>query len=555
MIKNINLKSGRAFEGAKTNVDALPITVFVGPNNSGKSQILREINQICVNGNNNSNNKIIDRIEFLGIHENDVEKIINKIRLEPEFNEVIYPDHILVGRNGARQQVYLAGYKNALLNPNAFVSEFCNGYLSHNTLILNGNNRINLVNTQSAGNLQEQAHTSFQMLFRDDVKRAQVRRIIYEAFGQYLVIDPTNLGNFSLRLSTNEPKNHAEERGIHAEAVEFHKKAMPIEQASDGVKAFTGMITEMVAGDPSILLMDEPEAFLHPSLAFNLGKEVASIMSHSDKRLFVATHSPNFIMGCIQSGAPVNIVRLTYRDGVATSRILPNDDILKLMRNPLLRSVGVLSALFYEFVVVTESDADRAFYQEVNDRLLKFTEKGIPNCLFLNAQNKQTVKTIIKPLRQLGIPVAGIVDIDILKDGGSVWSDFLDCASLPEIERNPLAQTRQALKQKFIDSGRDMKRDGGLNILEGQDKEALSNLFQKLAEYGLFVVPNGELESWLLSLNATGHGPNWLIQIFEKMGEDSNLGTYIKPDESDVWTFIEEIGKWFLNPAKKGIPS
>ena len=225
------------------------------------------------------------------------------------------------------------------------------------------------------------------------------------------------------------------------------------------------------------------------------------------------------------------------------------------MRNPLLRSVGVLSALFYEFVVVTESDADRAFYQEVNDRLLKFTNKGIPNCLFLNAQNKQTVKTIIKPLRQLGIPVAGIVDIDILKEGGSVWSDFLESASLPEIERQPLAQTRQALKQKFTESRRDMKRDGGINILTGQDKEALSNLFQKLAEYGLFVVPNGELESWLLNLEATSHGPNWLIQIFEKMGEDPSSGEYIKPDDGDVWAFIEKIEKWFLNPLKKGIPS
>lgn len=555
MIKNINLKSGRALGAANTNVDALPITVFVGPNNSGKSQILREINQICINGNNNSNSKIIDTIEFLGIHENDVEETVNKIKLEPQFNEVIYQDHILVGQNGQRQQVHLPRYKNVLLNPNAYASEFCNGYLRHSTLILNGNNRINLIKTQSAGNLQDPPHSSFQMLFRDDEKRAQVRRIIYEAFGKYLVIDPTNLGHLSLRLSTKSPSNDFEERGIHAEAVEFHKNAMPIEYASDGVKAFTGMVTEMVAGDPSVLLMDEPEAFLHPSLAFKLGKEVAGIMSHLEKRLFVATHSPNFIMGCIQSGAPVNIVRLTYRDDVATSRILPNDDILTLMRNPLLRSVGVLSALFYEFVIVTESDADRAFYQEVNDRLLKFTDKGIPNCLFLNAQNKQTVKTIIKPLRQLGIPVAGIVDIDIIKEGGSVWSDFLESASLPELERNPLAQIRQALKQKFIESGLDMKRNGGINILEGQDQEALSNLFNKLAEYGLFVVPNGELESWLPNLEANSHGPNWLIQIFEKMGEDPTSREYVKPENNDVWLFIEKIGHWFLNPMRKGIPN
>jgi hypothetical protein len=36
---------------------------------------------------------------------------------------------------------------------------------------------------------------------------------------------------------------------------------------------------------------------------------------------------------------------------------------------------------------------------------------------------------------------------------------------------------------------------GGVNILNDTDKEALQNLFDKLADYGLFVVPNGELES------------------------------------------------------------
>jgi hypothetical protein len=346
-----------------------------------------------------------------------------------------------------------------------------------------------------------------------------------------------------------------EERGIHQEAVDFHARALPISLASDGVKAFTGMVTEMIAGDPSVLLMDEPEAFLHPSLSFKLGKEVSQIMSGTDKRLFVATHSPNFVMGCIQSGAPVNIVRLTYRNDVATARVLPNEDILKLMRNPLLRSTGVLSGLFYEFVVVTESDADRAFYQEINDRLLKGAgQRGIPNCLFLHAQNKQTIKTIIKPLRELGIPVAGIVDIDVIKDGGAVWTGFLDSGSIPELEIEPLANLRQALKKKFEDTGKCMKRDGGIKLLSGGNKEALQNFFAKLADYGLFVVPNGELESWLPELGASGHGPNWLVETFEKMGEDPASENYLKPDDNDVWNFIDSITVWFLNPRRKGIP-
>jgi len=555
MIKKINLKFGRADNLPNESIEAMPITVFVGPNNSGKSKILTEIQQFCTNGQRNTNNKLIDSIELEPIPDELLSEKIENVKLSPNPGETQQPNHIFVGKRQTRHQVSEVNFMNALKNPNANPPGICTWYLSYNTLILNGSNRINLVNQQVAGNLQQLPHTSFQVLFRDDEKRKEARRIIYDAFGEYLIIDPTNLGQLNLRLSKEAPENDMQERGIHAEAVEFHSNAMPITLASDGVKAFTGMIIEMIAGDPSILLMDEPEAFLHPSLSFKLGKEVSGIMSGSQKRLFVSTHSPNFVMGCIQSGAPVNIVRLTYRNGAATARILPNEDILKLMRNPLLRSTGVLSGLFYEFVIVTESDADRAFYQEVNDRLLKYSEgRGIPNCLFLHAQNKQTVKTIIKPLRELGIPVAGIVDIDVLKDGGSVWSSFLDSGSIPEIERTALATMRQALKSKFEASGQNMKRDGGIGILEEEDQEALQNLFEKLSDYGLFVVPNGELESWLKDLEATGHGPNWLVEIFEKMGEDPNADKYLKPNESDVWNFIENISKWFFNPRRKGIP-
>ncbi len=555
MIKNLKLKFGRA-EGLDPEIiSAQPITVFVGPNNSGKSKILTEIQQFCSNGNKNQNNLIISDIELEPIAEDKIERSISNVTLKPTLNEAIQPDHILVGKRGTRHHVHKDQLFNALKNPNSQPQYTCQWFLAYNTIILNGHNRINLVNEQAAGNLQQPANTSFQVLFRDDQKRAEVRRIVHEAFEQYLVVDPTNLGKLNLRLSSVAPKDDMQERGIHDDAVKFHSNALPIAQASDGVKAFTGMVTEMVAGDPSILLLDEPEAFLHPSLSFKLGKEVSTIMSSSEKRLFVSTHSPNFVMGCIQSGTAVNIVRLTYRDDVATARILPNNDILRLMRNPLLRSTGVLSGLFYEFVVVTESDADRAFYQEINDRLLKYSEdRGIPNCLFLHAQNKQTVKTIIKPLRELGIPVAGIVDIDVLKDGGSVWSSFLESGFIPAIERESLAPLRSALNKKFTDSGKNMKRDGGVNILSESDKEAVLNLFSRLNEYGLFVVPNGELESWLLGLEASGHGPNWLVDMFEKMGEDPQSETYLKPNDDDVWSFVDQISTWFINPRKKGIP-
>ena len=223
-------------------------------------------------------------------------------------------------------------------------------------------------------------------------------------------------------------------------------------------------------------------------------------------------------MGCVQSGVGVNIVRLTYDDEIATARLLKREKIVPLMRNPLLRSVGVLNALFYNAVVITESDADRAFYQEINERLLAANdERGIRGCLFLNAQNKQTVWDIVKPLRELGILAAGVVDIDILKEGGKVWKKPLDGAFIPPLSHASLQAERNSLLQAFEATGKDMKMGGGIDLLSPSDQEACHNLFRQLSEYGIFIVKRGELESWLSKLDVDRTKSRWLLSVF---GED-----------------------------------
>jgi predicted outer membrane lipoprotein len=334
-----------------------------------------------------------------------------------------------------------------------------------------------------------------------------------------------------------------------------YTSAVPIEHFSDGVKAYTGTIIEVVAGDPRIILIDEPEAFLHPPLAQQLGVELSEVVLQSRKNVFVATHSAHFVMGCLQSGAPVDVIRLTYKDGVATARVLKNDELTLMMRNPLLRSTGVINALFYEHVVVTESDSDRAFYQEINDRLLKYAPgRGIPNCLFLNAQNKQTTRQIAKPLRELGIPTIGLVDVDILKEGGKVWSGFLESGGLPELDRNALATSREMLYSKAKHLGLDIKKGGGISQFQKADREAADNLFERLEQYGLFVVRGGELESWLKHLGVCGHSPEWLVNMFEKLGDDPSKPEFVRPGDTDVWEFVDRMRSWFLNPARKGMP-
>jgi AAA domain, putative AbiEii toxin, Type IV TA system len=556
MISQFQLKFGRVPGAPGESVAATPVTVFVGPNNSGKSRVLSEIERYCRSGEKDPSAVILEDLSFAGLDAARASQFIERIRVPPNLGETFAFGNIFVASRYGRQQVSLAEISQFAQQPTGNVQGFCRAFLTHYTLILDGRGRINLVTQQAAGDLVSPPQSSFQVLFRDDAKRHEVRRIVSEAFGTHFVIDPTFLGHLRIRLADRPPRDDMEERGIHADAIRFHAAALPIDLASDGVKAFTGILTELMAGDPSVVLVDEPEAFLHPSLASKLGYEVSRAALSADKRVFASTHSSAFVMGCIQSGAPVNIIRLTYREGVATARVLPSAEIVKLMRHPLLRSTGVLSGLFYEFVVVTESDADRVFYQELNERLVQFKpDWGIPNCLFINAQNKQTIETIIRPLRQLGIPAVAIVDVDVLKDGGTPWVKMLSSANVPTLSHGPLASMRSAVKSAMDGTGLEMKKNGGLAILKPQDREAAENLLSQLAEYGVFVVPGGELESWMKHLGISGHGPSWVIAVFEKMGEDPDSQDYVKPNDDDAWEFLAKVKGWLMNERRKGIPA
>jgi predicted ATPase len=552
MINKMKLKFGSSISMPPLEANLTPITVFVGPNNSGKSKLLLEIEELCRKGEFKTKNLILDDLEFSPF--NNVEEEIDKYTIIPTSKEVLRSGQIIFGEANNRNTIDRDDLVKYLSNLSVYKRLVCVFYLYFNTIRIGGENRITLTKEQYGGDLLKTPENNLQVLFQNDEKRGEVRRIIYDAFKKYFVIDPTKLGSLRIKLSDAPPVDEKEERGIHQEAVDFHEKALDIDLASDGVKAFTGIITTIIAGDPKIILIDEPEAFLHPSLAANLGKEVSTSVNKSSKNLFVSTHSANFLMGCIQSGVPLNIIRLTYSNNTPTARILQSDKVLKLMRHPLLRSIGVLNGLFYEFVIVTEADADRAFYQEINERLLAYdSEKGIPNCLFLNAQNKQTIHEILRPLREMGIPCAAIVDVDVIKEGGKVWSNLLSSANIPKVTINATGTSRGNLKSAFDVKGVNFKIKGGVDVLDKLDKEACNNLFDQLDEYGIFTVRKGELESWLKSLGTiASHSPDWLIEIFEKLGEDPTSSTYVKPTSGDVWDFIFNIKNWFSNPNRKG---
>lgn len=526
-----------------------------------QSLALREIEGWCVS--DDSPRKVIGTIEVeFPASAAEAEALLRRFESTPAPGTAFQADSIYIGVPTFRQNppVYemwagLADLRAMITSRNVGLlrSWFTRAY----TTRLDGRTRFLLTDDKPTGDLLRHPQNHLQALFQDGTARAQVRVLTEEAFGTHFVIDPTAVQNFRIRMSPRAPKTEEEEQSLSEASRDFHRQAEHIVQSSDGVKAFVGLTSAVLSLPHRIIIIDEPEAFLHPPLARTLGRNLAKIAAARGASLVVATHSASFLLGCVETGVQTDVVRLTYERGVPTARLLNAAALTEMMLDPFMRSAGVLAALFHRAAVVTESDADRSFYDEINFRL-QGTGRGIRDTLFLNANGKDSLHKIAGPLRKLGIPAAVIADLDVLRSSGAAWKNLLDACAFPTDSRDVL-QISRAEVVKSLDAIAQAGKPhpiklGGVKLLSGPQAICAQKLLGNLAENGLFVAERGELESWLPSLGSSCHGPPWLVETFGKMGSNPSDPGYLQPTADDVWAFLDKVAMWADNPNRKGIP-
>jgi NAD(P)-dependent dehydrogenase (short-subunit alcohol dehydrogenase family) len=568
MLRSILLQFGSAASGEPLRFEPGPMTIFVGPNNSGKSLTLQEIEDFIESGGR-APHIILDRIELDLPSWKEVERLLLERRLDDAPSRSVREGWIRVsrlkpvGEHVKKRQTDTAEPPGERLVSLDSVSRALAGdtlqpgdagvlfrdVVSLFTLRLDGRTRLALTLPRPAGDLQEHPSNFLMALFKNDEARRRIRELTADAFGMHFVIDPTGVTHLRIRMASRPPSGAAEEQSLGVEARSYHAGATPIDELSDGIKAFTGLAAAVLSAEYRVMLIDEPEAFLHPPLTRKLGRRLTEIASERGANVIAATHSPEFLMGCIQSGERVNIVRMTYREGVPGATFLPARKLQGLMRDPLLRSTGVLNALFHEGAVICEADADRVFYQEINERLVAAGSGGVDGALFLNAQNKQTIRKILRPLREMGIPAAAVVDLDIFKSRDDL-DDLMRAGYVPTILRTAWEGMRRRLDRAIKPA---MYKDGGLETLGREPRDEARRLLENLASYGIFVVPVGELECWLGELEVGGHGPDWLTRVFEKMGLDPEEASYLHPTGGGVWSFVGLVADWIADPHRKGL--
>lgn len=560
-LSGITFKAGAKPRGAGLEIECSDVTVLVGPNNSGKSRTLIEIDALC-SGTDLNELSLIQNVKL--DRPTTADAILDSIKIFERAaspGEAASPNHIFLFRPAIRAgeselnfQIDRNSFKIWLSNLNPDTDKQIRRHsTSLFTARLDGRTRFQLVDPKPTGDLELTPRNHLWQLFIDDKKRELIREFSFEAFGKYFVIDPTGMSNFKIRLSDRPPEDAVEEQALDRRSREFHSSATLITEMGDGVQTSIGLLSAVVSLPAKILLVDEPEAFLHPTLARRLGKFLCNITRMEKTSLVVSTHSSEFLLGCVQSAPDLRIVRLSYDRGTATARSIEPERVRALMLDALLRSAHAMRAMFHRGVIVCEADADRAFYEEVNSRLNAIGE-GVEDTLFMNAQNWQTVLRIASPLRDVGVPAVALFDFDVLMDRN--FSPIWNLIDAPQVELSSMQNSRARLKTSMESVGRDICKTAGLSGLPSHDREHARQLLEKFAGYGVLFVPVGELERWMPELiEENVPKSSWLIKVFTAMGSDPADASYLRAGNGGVWEFLRRAKSWIDDPNRLGIRS
>ncbi|MCX5649857.1 MAG: AAA family ATPase [Planctomycetota bacterium] len=400
-------------------------------------------------------------------------------------------------------------------------------------------------------------------MLRDDKQESRLSAQFRKAFGVDLVVH-RNAGNqVPLHIGERPTPASGEDRASIT-YIERLEKLPTLHTQGDGMRSFAGVLLATSVGRESIMLIDEPEAFLHPPQARLLGTTLVQ-NRNKERQLFIATHSTDVLRGVLDSESPdVKVIRIRRNGNTNSVRLLSNKRIKELWSDPLLRYSSILDGLFHESVVVCEADSDCRFYAAVLDAVMSGEKEDTkrPDLMFTHCGGKARLSVVIRALREVDVPVRAVADFDVLSEEeplksiaealGLAWEEIetdwrtvksaVDakrpdlntddvkkeiCSLLSEIKEPifpPKAKTAIQAILKRSSPWAHAKQCGKAFVPSGDPSKACERLLDKLRIRGLYVVEVGELEGY--ARTEGGHGPKWVNAVLKRdLATDSELET------------------------------
>ncbi len=550
-LRSITLTSGETVEVSDH------LTVIVGPNNVGKTLLLNTVRELLFHDERQAlpKQKAVQSLDLELPERGDFESALatraelrapgqypNGYHHEEHFFD--HPTNAVVGRPQI-ELLYQHGLRAKHLGP--FAGMF--------TELMQPEARLGQLGRAQVPDLyNEQAAAPLQRMWSDRNIEATISTLAKRAFGIELTVNRHAGSQIGLHVG----KPLCPEPAI-GEVSPYREEVRQLPLAADqghGVQAFLWILMSLMTQRFDIVMIDEPEAFLHPPQARLLG-EILVEVSREGTQLLVSTHSDDFLQGVLTASAgktDVTVVRLTRpsADSNAVAQVSPAA-IRKLFEDPLLRYSSILSGIFYKGVVLCEAEADCKYYSAVLDETFSSSDAGTarPDLLFTQCGGKDRFAKAVSALLATRVPTAIVADIDLLADrakfeelfdalGGDPASLTADMnvvaaavsqkSTAPDREyvqhrvNGTLAGSREkTLSAVEVRSIRDVvrstsgwslaKQNGRGAIPSGSPLQSFERILAAARTVGLFVLPIGELERFHPTIG--GNKQAWLREVFE----------------------------------------
>lgn len=528
------------------------LTVLVGPNNCGKSQTLKDIREFTSTGSH-SRLVILDAVQVtlptatelksavqIRAHDNAVGHImVSAVKDDLQSQTSFGP------QEGWFEQTF-ASTMNAKVRQQEVLRTLGTCLIAY----LGAEARFKLTESTSGFNTRAEAPgNALQSLFTADAAvMAELRKAFKTAFGMDIGLDWGAMTRLYLRVAKDFGDIPDSREALDA----LMAGAEDLQKQGDGFRSFTGIALAMLAYPNRVILLDEPEAFLHPTQARVLGRWIAKQAALRPAQVVVATHSADFLAGLVGSGEAAKIVRLN-RSGLTTEfHEVPPAVTASLIQSPLLSSQPVLDSMFHRGVIICEGDPDRAIYQTVAHRTSEHLGEDF---LFIHSNGKDAAHAPARLLRQAGTPVCVVADFDVLNSEAVLERivEGLTGAGLDEATKALREQVASAVEAKseqqsyeelrasvnawlmqegdlrharrsLVSAARagsnkwDKAKKVGIAVLSAAERPGAHALLALLAQHRLFVVPCGSLESWLpLDIKK---GAEWNRRALEQLHAD-----------------------------------
>lgn len=535
-------------DGTTLTLDEDDIVVFVGPNNAGKSAALRDLEAW-----------VAKSIAGAVIKDAKMRKTGNKDDLLAylEANAQKHGDRANISYGGIGYSIHHSNlyYFDQERDRHPVAPFFANRLATENRI--QGSNAAPPIAL-----FHEPPSHPIHILLMDPALATDISDKFRRAFGEDLT--PFRAGGSSYPLYIGKkPVVPVGKDELSREFVEsLQRSNIRLELQGDGMRSFAAVLLHVLAARThTIQFLDEPEAFLHPPQARLLGRYIAESRV-SNSQLFISTHSPDILDGLIEGGSSkVRIVRLRRDGDLNRTKELSKVKTKDIAKDTLARFSRVFDGIFFEHVIICESDADCLLYQSILN-LDVISGDRRPDVLFVHTSGKHRMGKLAETLRSLDVPVSVIADIDLLSEentfrelvcklGGDWanlahhWKAISDAvvSIRPPLNAGQISQmiateiegitgtggfptaNERNIKQIFrtVSPWSSLKQSGRSALPAGEAIKHFDALAEKCSQFGLWIVPVGEIEGFCRSIGS--HGPGFVEKVIEerKLADDPEL--------------------------------